>query len=238
VIKHTLRTSKVVLRKSLLAIVLSLVIFFSLITLIQLEKNSSLNINPTLSLASNLPSNFGVSLWASPMFNNQPVFEDVIKDIQPALISNSTRAEVYNFIVSNPGIQFRGICAGLGIAVGTAEFHLGVLKKAGLISFVRDGKYKRFFVTKKFSWKEMKLISLLRHETTREILKTIAAQKTVSHGKLASDLSITSQGLTWQMNRLREQVIVQENCISNKVTYSLSEVYVQSLPVLLCTVEY
>ena len=227
-----------VLRKSLLAIVLSLVIFFSLITLIQLEKNSSLNINPTLSLASNLPSNFGVSLWASPMFNNQPVFEDVIKDIQPALICNSTRAEVYNFIVSNPGIQFRGICAGLGIAVGTAEFHLGVLKKAGLISFVRDGKYKRFFVTKKFSWKEMKLISLLRHETTREILKTIAAQKTVSHGKLASDLSITSQGLTWQMNRLREQVIVQENCISNKVTYSLSEVYVQSLPVLLCTVEY
>jgi hypothetical protein len=44
---------------------------------------------------------------------------------------------VYNFAVANPGIQFRGICNGLGIAIGTAEFHLGVLKKAELISFVR-----------------------------------------------------------------------------------------------------
>ena len=170
-------------------------------------------------------------------FHSQPTFEDVVKVAQPSLISNSTRTEVYNFIVANPGIQFRGICTGLCIAIGTAEFHLGVLKKAGLISFVRDGKYKRFFATKKFSVKEMKLISLLRHETTREILKTIATEKTVSHGKLASDLYITSQGLTWQMNRLREQGIVQGNCIATQVTYSLNEIYVQALPGLLCIIE-
>jgi predicted transcriptional regulator len=137
----------------------------------------------------------------------------------------------------NPGIQFRGICTGLGIAIGTAEFHLGVLKKAGLISFVRDGKYKRFFAAKKFLAKEIKLISLLRHETTREILKTIAAERTVSHSKLASNLSITSQGLTWQMNRLREQGIIQGNCTATKVTYSLNEVYVQTLPELLFITE-
>jgi predicted transcriptional regulator len=135
---------------------------------------------------------------------------------------------VYNFAVANPGIQFRGICNGLGIAIGTAEFHLGVLKKAELISFVRDGKYKRFFATKKFSTKEMKLISLLWHQTTREILKTLAGQKTVSHGKLASDLYITSQGLTRQMNRLREEGIVHGNFISTKITYSLNEGYVDT----------
>lgn len=226
-----------VLRKSLLAIVLSLVIFFSLIALIQLEENSSLSINPAIPLASNLHSNVGVRFWTFPSFSSQPVFEDIVKVTQPSLISNSTRTEVYDFIVANPGIQFRGICAGLSIAIGMAEFHLGILKKAGLISFVRDGKYKRFFAAKKFSVKEMKLISLLRHETIREILKAIAAETTVSHGKLASDLSITSQGLTWQMNRLREQGIVQGNRTATKVTYSLNEVYVQALPELLCIIE-
>jgi DNA-binding transcriptional ArsR family regulator len=226
-----------VLRKSLLAIVLSLVIVFSLVALIQLEKNSSLSISPYYTLASDLPSNGGVRLWTFPAFYSQPVFEYAVKVAQPSLINNSTRTEVYDFIVANPGIQFRGICTGLGIAIGTAEFHLGILKKAGLISFVRDGKYKRFFATKKFSVKEMKLISLLRHETTRAILKTIEAEKTVSHGKLASDLSITSQGLTWQMNRLREQGIVIGNCIATQVTYSLNEVYAQSLPELVCIVE-
>jgi predicted transcriptional regulator len=224
-------------RKPLLAIVLSFVIFFSLIALIQLEKNSSLSINPAIPIASNLPFNGGVKLWAIPSFSIQAIFEDVVKVAQPSLISNSTRTEVYDFIVANPGIQFRGICTGLGIAIGTAEFHLGILKKAGLISFVRDGKYKRFFAAKKFSVKEMKLISLLRHETIREILKAIAAETTVSHGKLASDLSITSQGVTWQMNRLREQGIVQGNRTATKVTYSLNEIYVQALPELLCIVE-
>lgn len=226
-----------VLRKALLAIGLSFVVAFSLIALIQLEKNSSLSIDPTIPLSSNLPSNSGFRLWTLPAFSNQPVYENLIKVAQPPLISNSTRTEVYDFIFANPGIQFRGICTGLGIAIGTAEFHLGVLKKAGLISFVSDGKYKRFFAAKKFSVKEMKLISLLRHETIREILKQITTEKTVSHGKLASNLSITSQGLTWQMNRLKEEGIVKENIDGIKVTYSLNEVYVQVLPELFCVIE-
>jgi DNA-binding transcriptional ArsR family regulator len=226
-----------VLRKALLAIGLSLVIAFSLIALIQLEKNSSLSINPTIPIASNLPSSNGVRLWTFPAISSQPVFEDLAKVAQPSLISNSTRTEVYDFILDNPGIQFRGICTGLSIAIGTAEFHLGILKKAGLISFVRDGKYKRFFVSKKFSVKEMKLISLLRHETIREIIKKIASEKIVSHQKLVSHLCMTSQGLTWQINRLREEGIVKENSDGIKVAYSLNGVYVQVLPELICVIE-
>jgi DNA-binding transcriptional ArsR family regulator len=225
-----------ILRKPLLAIVLWLVITVSIFAIIQLEKNSSVSINSTNPITSNLPINGGFKMWAAPAFSTQQVFEDTVKLTPPSFIVNSTRAEVYSFIVANPGIQFRGICTGLSIAIGTAEFHLGILKKAGLISFVRDGKYKRFFAIKKFSLKEMMLISLLRHETTREILKKIVTEKTVSHGKLASDLSITSQGLTWQMNRLREQGIVQGNFNATKVTYSLNKVYVQALPELFCLI--
>jgi predicted transcriptional regulator len=225
------------MRKPLLALILSFVIFFSLIALIQLEKNSYLSFNPNISIAYYLPSNGGVSLWTFPEFSSQPFFKDITKVAQPSLISNSTRTEVYDFIVTNPGIQFRGICTGLCIAIGTAEFHLGVLKKAGLISFVRDGKYKRFFANKKFSAKEMKLISLLRHETIKEILKTITNEKTISHSKLASHLAITSQGLTWQMNRLKEEGVVQENCAGTRITYSLNEFCIQALPELLCIVE-
>ena len=206
--------------KPIAAIVLSLVIALSLIAFIQLEKNNSITINLTASIA-------------IPDFSSQSIFSDVAREIQSPLISNSTRAEVYSFIVANPGIQFRGLCTGLGIAIGTAEFHLGILKKAGLISFVRDGKYKRFFANKKFSVKEMKLISLLRHETIREILKTIVSEKTVSHSKLASNLHITSQGLTWQMNRLKEEGIIEEKIDGIKVTYCSNQMYLQILPDLL-----
>jgi predicted transcriptional regulator len=82
----------------------------------------------------------------------------------------------------------------------------------------------------------MKLISLLRHETPRKILKRITNENTVSHHELASYLSITSQGLTWQMNKLRKEGIIQESRDGIKVTYSLNEVYGQVLPELLCKI--
>jgi len=218
------------LKRPLLALVLSLFIAFSFIALIQLEKNNSLSLNLNTSFASKFS-------FYSPTFSIQTSFNDVNKEAQFISVDNSTRTDIYEFIVANPGIQFRGICTGLDIAIGTAEFHLGVLKKAGLISFFRDGKYKRFFASKKFSQKEMRLIALLRHETIREIVKTISSEKTVSHCKLASDLAITSQGLTWQMNRLREEGIIQENYAGLKVTYSLNDLYVKGLPELLFITE-
>jgi predicted transcriptional regulator len=214
--------SWLILRRPLLALILSLIIAFSFIAFIQLEKNSSISINLTAPIA-------------SPAFSSQLFLEDVARETQAPLISNSTRTEVYDFIVANPGIQFRGICTGLGIAIGTAEFHLGILKKAGLISFVRDGKYKRFFAAKKFSLKEMKLISLLRHGTVNGILRKITNEQTVSHKQLTSHLSITSQGLSWQMNRLIEEGIVQETTNGIKVTYALNETYISILPELLHT---
>lgn len=228
----------------MLGLILSLAIAFSFLGLIALEKNSAVNFNPIKPFTPNLSANEQSMFWAAPASilclpasSVQSTFLDVAKEASFALVGNSTRAQVYSFIVANPGVQFRGICAGLGIAVGTAEFHLGVLKKAGLISFIRDGKYKRFFASKRFSQQEMKLISILRHQTAREILKTIVNQKSVSHCSLAAKLSITSQGLTWQMNRLREEKVVQESYDGIKVTYSLNEAYLQTLPQLLCIIE-
>ena len=212
------------LQKSSLAIVLSFVIVFSFVAVIQMEKNNVLT-NNTIS---------GLTAFSG----NQIAFQDIVKESPSSVINNSiTRLAVYDFIAANPGVQFRGICAGLSIAIGTAEFHLGVLKKAGLISFVQDGKYKRFFTSKKFSVKEMKLISLLRHETIKKIIKKIMAEKAVPHSKLASHLCITSQGLTWQINRLRDEGIIKETNNGIKIKYSLNETYLQMMPELLCIIE-
>ena len=217
------------LKKISLALILSFVIVVSLVAIIQLEKNNSLSIGPNAPFNSNLAGQ-GIFETTFVATTNYIYSQSALEE------SNSTRTEVFNFIDANPGIQFRGICAGLDIAIGTAEFHLGVLKKAGLISFFRDGKYKRFFVTKKFSLREMKLISLLRHETPRKILERITNENTVSHHDLASYLSITSQGLTWQMNKLRKEGIIQESRDGIKVTYTLNETCLPMLTDLLCII--
>jgi predicted transcriptional regulator len=140
----------------------------------------------------------------------------------PSSFTNSTRTQIYNFISENPGVQFRAICAGLSIPIGLAQYHLGVLVKAGLVSFVRDGKYKRFFVAKKFSKRQMAAISMLRHKTAKRIIEALLNNKQLTHGKLASEVCITSQALTWQMKALKNTEFVLQVNEGLKTIYSLN----------------
>jgi predicted transcriptional regulator len=131
--------------------------------------------------------------------------------------------QIYNYIESNPGVQFRGICAALSLPVGLAQYHLGVLVKSGLVSFIRDGRYKRFFLSKKFSRKQMLTISLLRHETAKRILEALLRKKQLAHGELAGEVSITSQALTWQMKRLGKTEFITQANEGLRTIYSIDE---------------
>jgi len=168
-----------------------------------------------------LPTSFGNNVGA----NNQ------------ASLSNGTRTQIYSYVEANPGIQFRGICTALSLPVGLAQYHLGVLVKSGLISFIRDGKYKRFFLSKKFSRKVMLTISLLRHKTAKRILEALLNKKKLSHGELAREVSITSQALTWQIKRLGKTPFLLQAAEGLRTVHSLNEASAPLLVQYLALVE-
>jgi DNA-binding transcriptional ArsR family regulator len=138
-------------------------------------------------------------------------------------LANVTRSQIFEYINQNPGVQFRAVASALCLPVGLAEYHLGVLVRAGLVSFVRDGRYKRFFVSKQFSKSEMTLICLLRHGTAKRIFKVLLGKKELSHCKLAEEVDITSQGLTWQMKTLKNTKYLLQVNDGAKTVYSLNQ---------------
>jgi hypothetical protein len=139
------------------------------------------------------------------------------------ILANQTRSEIYNVVSQNPGLSFRALCSALCLPVGLAEYHLGVLVRSGLVSFVRDGRYKRFFIAKRFSQREMRLICLLRHKTARNIVEVLLGNRHLSHGKLAGEVAITSQALTWQMKTLTNTEFMLQVNDGLKTVYSLDE---------------
>ena len=140
-----------------------------------------------------------------------------------AAIANATRDRILDYVSVNPGVQFRAICSGLCLPIGLAQYHLGVLIKSGLVSFVRDGRYKRFFISNKFSKRQMATICLLRHRTARRIIEVLMCKRQLSHGRLACEVSITSQALTWQMKSLCNTEFVLQANDGLKVIYQLDE---------------
>ena len=148
--------------------------------------------------------------------------------VQAPLIShevlvNSTRSQIFNHISQNPGVQFRAIASTLCLSVGLAEYHLGVLVRSGLVSFVRDGRYKRFFVSNRFSMRDMKLICLLRHRTPKKIFVTLLSKQQLSHGKLAKEVAVTSQALTWQMKTLKDAQLILHVNDGLRIIYSIDQ---------------
>jgi len=163
---------------------------------------------PTNQLVIYSPTNFEASIFAN----------------FPAL-NQSTRMSIFTFVEENPGIHFRAICSGLGISIGVAQYHLGILTKTGLISFFQDGRYKRYFRSRSFGTKEMKTISVLRHKTAGKILRLLSENHSLAHHDLATKLEISSQALSWQMRGLREMNLIDSVTESLEVTYSINEEY-------------
>lgn len=146
-----------------------------------------------------------------------------ISSQQHTELNQTTRAHIYSYVENNPGVHFRGICDGLSLSVGMVQYHTTVLAGAGFLTVYSDGKMQRFFISRKYSNRKMQIISLLRHKTAGSILKIINRKQAVSHGELANELAISSQGLTWQMRNLKAEGVIQQTYNGLKVTYYLSK---------------
>ena len=196
--------------KALISLLAILILFSLIVTFINQTEV------PTLSV-------FGVALpTGSSGINSQIVLETPIFDTSHPL-NQSTRMNIYNYIKANPGTHFRAICSGLSIPIGVAQYHLGVLTKTGLISFFKDGRYKRYFRSRSFRTKQMQTISVLRHKTAGQILRILSENQSIAHHDLASKLEISSQALSWQMKGLREMNLVNSVNDCMEVIYSLTE---------------
>jgi len=111
----------------------------------------------------------------------------------------------------------------LGLPIGVVQYHLGLLTRAGLLSSRRGRRYRRYFESKRFGEIEMKVISLLRHETAGKILAALSQRGSILHKDLASKLDVSSQALSWQMNRLKKTGLVDAVNEGLKVRYLLDE---------------
>ena len=138
-------------------------------------------------------------------------------------LNQPTRMEIYTYVKANPGVHFRGICSGLDLSVGVVQYHLEVLERAGLLTARSDGQSRRFFAANTYDEAETKLIALLRHETTGNILRLLSQEKSALHKDLAHQVGVSSQALTWQMHHLKSAGLFKTAKEGMIVKYMLSE---------------
>ena len=144
----------------------------------------------------------------------------------------TSRANIYDFIQSNPGAHLRRICSCLSISIGSAQYHLDQLLESKLIESEKESKYRRFFVSRKFSAFEKMVIAFLRKPNARLIMKYTSTNEGCSHQELSRLLGISSQAVTWHIKRLLDENMIEARVWDNSTYYRISDKACDTLLVL------
>ena len=134
----------------------------------------------------------------------------------------TSRLIIYNYIQTNPAVHLRKISSDLSISIGSVQYHLDRLVEGKLIESEKESKYRRFFLARKYSEFEKRLLSFMNRPTAAMIIRLLYQNGEVQHQVLACSLGITSQAISWQVKQLRDQGIIKRYEINGNVFYSLS----------------
>lgn len=113
------------------------------------------------------------------------------------------------FIQENPSCHLRRIKKELGLAMGTVQYHLDRLEKAGKITSQRHSLHKYYFAAG-FEENEKQLLEVLSNETAREILMFIVERKNPSQTEIVEQAGISPASVSWHIRRLEESGVVDE----------------------------
>ena len=131
---------------------------------------------------------------------------------RPGDSANLTNRDVIlSYITANPGVYLRELTEDLGLCMGVVQYHVWALTRDGQVEDCRSGRFRRFFRARAYQETERMVISLLKQGTAGRILVHLAKQQPLAHTKLAWILGISSQGLSWQMARLRRYGVIEES---------------------------
>ncbi len=124
----------------------------------------------------------------------------------------STRDCILGLIASNPGIHFREVCRVLSRDIGVVQYHVYILRKFGLITSERDGRFTRFFLkSARFDDNARNILASWQRPVEQRILSQLATEgNSPSFMKSTmAECGVTSQAITWHLNRLKANGLIQ-----------------------------
>ena len=133
---------------------------------------------------------------------------------------NNATERILRFIQEKPGCHLRQVKEGLELGMGTVQYQLYSLEKAGKISSARRGLYKHYFPIGMLD-NEKDILKVLSQETAREILMFIIEKDNPTHADISDRIKISAASVNWHIKRLTELDLISEEREGKHKRYSL-----------------
>jgi DNA-binding MarR family transcriptional regulator len=119
------------------------------------------------------------------------------------VLKQDTRKNIYDYIVSNPGVYFSTIMKDLKLKNGVTSYHLAMLEREGYIKSKYEGLYRRLYVngasTQDFPQSKIR----------REIIQTIVEKPGITQTDIAISLGVSNQVVNYHIGILKESNFIK-----------------------------
>lgn len=147
-------------------------------------------------------------------------YRNYTKFTKEDLLNLKIRRTIYKFILENPGLHLRELSRRLNIPKSTLRYHLNYLEKQGLLVAKKEDKYNRYFISKDIGRREKNILSIIRTETTRDVLLYIWIMVVASSREIAKELNKHPTTVKFHIKRLLECGIIELAPVENGLVYT------------------
>ncbi len=133
---------------------------------------------------------FATSIWIILISCGILASRSVVADEGSHQPEGNTTDRILVFVRENPSCHLRRIKKELNIAMGTVQYHLDRLEKAGKLTSQRHGLHK-YYCAAGFEENEKQLLEVLSTETAREILMFIVERNNPSQTEIGEYIRIS-----------------------------------------------
>jgi DNA-binding MarR family transcriptional regulator len=104
------------------------------------------------------------------------------------LLQHQVRATIYNHVMNNPGVHYRGIMNDLNLQMGVLTHHLNMLEQEKYVKSLQDGMYRRFYPIN-----APVQTGLVLTDVQKRILEAIKKTPGISQSALSRNLGYTKK---------------------------------------------
>ena len=138
------------------------------------------------------------------------------------ILELKTREKIYSIIKEKPGICVRELQRETRFSIGQLSYHLSLILRANLIKETLDKRFRRFYPLETNEF-EMKILSLLRQNSIRNILTLFLVKNKITNKELSKNIKLSKSTISWYIQNLENFNLLNKEINGNKILYSLKE---------------
>lgn len=133
-----------------------------------------------------------------------------------------TRQQIYHLIEQNPGLNLTHIAKYLSLNIPLVDYHTRQLEDQELITIVKEGGFKRYYIKGKIGTYDQKVLNVLRQDIPLRIVLFLLQNPRCQHKEILAQFDVAASTLTYHLNKLMKLHILVKEKTGHDHVYSVN----------------